>query len=245
MVTRKKPSITDELRSLFAEICGTFALTFVGVGAAAIALSAGSEIDFTARVAAPALMVMALVYSLGEISGMHINPVVTLAFAIRTALPWRRVPGYIVAQLAGAIIAAITLQYVLHGAEHLGAPLPHVDALHAVVMEAILTFFLVTVVIGTASGSKIVGSNAGIAVGGTVGLCAVLGAMVSGGSMNPALSFGSLLIAGRLDVLWIYIAGPTAGAVFAVTLNYLTHGKPTKHELETANGKPEQGTLHK
>jgi aquaporin Z len=229
----------EEIRCLFAELFGSFTLTFVGVGAAALAL-VGHEVDFTARVIAPGLAVMVLIYAIGKISGSHINPAVTLAFAVRKTFIWRRVPGYLIAQLVGATLAAVLLQYLLNGNGVLGAPTPHISQYQAFIVEIILTFFLMSVIIGSSLGSKIVGPNAGIAVGATVAMCQIVGATLSGAAINPGVAFGSLLVAGRLDTYWIYLVGPIVGAVLSVFFNYLIQGKPTKHELESASGEAER-----
>ncbi|HET6747344.1 MAG TPA: aquaporin [Candidatus Saccharimonadales bacterium] len=240
MIAHEKTSVEKEFRALVAELFGAFALTFAGVGIASLAHAPGSRVDFIAQVITPALMVMAVIYSLGRVSGAHINPAVTFAFAIRRAFEWRRVPGYIIVQLIGAVLAVLLLKMFLSNTSPIEAPLPDISLPLALGMEAILTLLLVTVIIGTATGSKIVGPNAGIAVGGTVALCSALGATTSGGSMNPALSFGALLVTGKLEMFWIYLVGPIIGASLAVLLNYLTHGKPTKHELTTASGEAEK-----
>ncbi|HJP81471.1 MAG TPA: aquaporin [Candidatus Saccharimonadales bacterium] len=233
------PSMKEEIRCLFAELFGAFTLTFVSVGVAALALS-GHEVDFTARAVAPGLAVMVLIYAIGKISGSHINPAVTLAFAVRKTFMWRRVPGYIAAQLIGATLAALLLQYLLSGNGSLGAPAPHISHVQAFIVEIILTFFLMSIVIGSSVGSKIVGPNAGIAVGAAVAMCEIVGTMLSGAAINPGVAFGSLFVAGHLDIYWIYLAGPIIGAVLSVFFNYLIQGRPTKHELESASGEAEQ-----
>lgn len=227
--------LKQEARALLAELSGTCALTFVAVGTATAAITSHDTVDYISRVAAPGLTVMAMVYTLGTLSGAHINPAVTIAFALHRAFAWWRVPGYIMAQLIGATIAALLVHIIMGSIQ--GAPLPHGGLGQSLLLEIVLTVLLVTVIVGTATGSKIVGSNAGIAVGGTVALCGMLGATISGASMNPALSFGSLLVGGQLEVYWVYAVGAVVGTVIAVGFNYLTHGQRTPHELEAASGK--------
>ncbi len=225
----------EEARALFAELLGSFFLTFVAI-ASAVVVATHPETGNIVKTAAPGLIVMALVYSIGSVSGAHINPVITVAFALRRAFPWQRVPAYIVAQIIGAITAAISVRLLFGSAAYDASLLSHINTPQALGMEILLTMILVTIVIGTATGNKIVGSNAGIAVGGTISLCIMLGETVSGPSMNPALSLGQLLIAGNLSHYWIFVVGPLIGAALAVTFNYISHGKSTEHEQATANG---------
>jgi aquaporin Z len=232
--TDSKPM--TEARCLLAEFFGTFALTFVGAGAIVIRELSAGELTYVARVAAPGLVVMAIIYALGNVSGAHINPAVTFAFALRGSFRWSRVPGYVVAQLAGALVAAGTLYALFGTAGHMGATIPHHGLAQSFVMEIILTTFLVTVIIGTATGHRVVGPNAGIAVGATIIMCGLFADPVSGSSMNPARSIGPGLVGGQAEYLWLYIAGPLVGATIAVLLNFAMQGKPNPHEQEAASG---------
>lgn len=231
--------LLDEARSLLAELLGTFALTFVAAGGIIIADVSQGEVSYVARVVSPGLIVMAMIYTLGDISGAHVNPVVTLAFALRGAFKWYRVPAYWLAQLVGALLAAEVLHLLFGEAGHLGATLPHYGNAPAFVMEVILTTFLVSVIIGTATDSKVVGPNAGIAVGATIALCGLFADPISGASMNPARSLGPAIVSGKLDSAWIYIVGPVVGSMLAVLFAWLLKGQPTEHEEEAASGKPE------
>jgi aquaporin Z len=247
-MSRKQAQAIDwiqEARALVAECIGTFALTFTAASATVITTISHHEMDYVAKVTAPGLMVMAMIYTFGNVSGAHINPAVTLAFALRRAFSLLRVPGYILMQLLGAVVAALILHCLFGSVEHVGATLPHYGILQSVGMEIILTMFLVTVIIGTATGSKVVGPNAGIAVGGTIMLCGMIGSPVSGASMNPALSFGPSLVAGKLTTYRIYLISPMIGSLLAVLFSYMTHGKSTDHEQEAASGKGKQPTEHK
>ncbi len=234
-----KKIFKKELSVLLAELFGTFALTFTAAGVTIVA-SLTNEVDHFAKVTAPGLMVMAMIYTLGDQSGAHINPVVTLAFALRRAFPWIRLPGYWFAQFIGAALAALLLHFLFGDIEHLGAAMPHSSAGQAFTMEIILTLFLLTVIIGTATEHKVVGPNAGISVGGTIVLCGILGSPISGASMNPAASFGPRLIGGEMQGYWIYLIGPIIGSALAVFFNGLTHGRPSEHERKTASGKSEK-----
>ncbi len=226
----------DKLRALLAELLGTFALTFVAAGGIVIAAISQNEVSYAARVAAPGLLVMAMIYTLGDISGAHINPVVTLAFALRRAFPWTLVPAYWLVQFFGAILAAGLLRLLFGQVKDLGATLPHYGAIPAFVMELVLTWLLVLVIVGTATKSKLVGPNAGIAVGGTIILCGLFADPVSGASMNPARSLGPMIVSGKLDVAWVYVLAPALGSLLAVISTRLLHGESTAHEVDAATG---------
>ena len=230
-------NVKNELRALFSELFGTFALTFTASAATVVPILSHYEIDYLAKVTAPGLMVMAIIYALGDISGTHINPAVTFAFSLRRAFPWKKMPFYWLAQVVGSLLAAFVILMLFGNIEHLGATTPHFGVLPSFIMEIILTLFLVTVIIGTATGSKIVGHNAGIAVGATIILCGIIGSPISGASMNPALSIGPSLLSREVSSVWIYIAGPLLGSLLAVGINYLTHGSTKPQEKEAASGK--------
>src|SRR6188474_2633771 len=186
-----------EYRRLFSEAWGTFLLVLVAAGGGVIgALGIGGELTLAMKALAPGMMVMAIIFFMGTISGAHLNPAVTLAFAARGNFPWIRVPGYIVAQIIGGILAALFLQAVyggiLNGATEPGAGISDGTA---ALTEAILTLGLVSVILGTAAGARNVGVNGAIAVGAYIGLVSVWGAPVSGASMNPGRSLGPELIA--------------------------------------------------
>ena len=225
-------------RRLFSELWGTFLLVLVAAGGGVVGATAfGGDLTLATKALAPGMMVMAIIFFMGTISGAHINPAVTLAFAMRGNFPWRRVPGYIVAQVAGAVLAAWFLQ-LMYGGIINGATEPTSDVSLSVAMltEAVLTLGLVSVVLGTASGARNVGINGAIAVGAYVGLVSVWAAPVSGASMNPARSFGPDLIAGDLTDYWIYLVGPVIGAMIAVGFEYILKGKATKAGTEAAQG---------
>lgn len=229
-------SLKNESRRLLAELLGTFALTLVAAGGEVIAVISGGEVSPAARVVAPGLLVMAMIYTLGSQSGAHFNPVVTLAFTLRQDFPWRRVPGYWGAQLAGAVLAAVLLRALFGLVGHLGATLPHHGNIEALVMEIVLTFLLVTVILGTATNHRLTGPNAAIAVGGTIALLGLFAGPISGASMNPARSLGPFLVSGQLADAWIYIVGPFAGGLLAVVVAWLLRGPTTPEAVETAKG---------
>ncbi len=223
-------------RRLLAELLGTFALTVVAAGGPVMAAATDTPANVPALVVAPALLVMAMIYSLGNLSGAHFNPVVTLAFTLRRDFPWRRVPGYWAAQLIGAVLAAALLRALFGTVGNLGATLPRHGLITAAVIEALLTFLLLTVILATATNHKLVGHNAALAVAATIALDGLFAAPISGASMNPARSFGPALLDGRMDTFWIYLAGPIAGAVLAVTIALLLRGGTTTDAIDTAQG---------
>lgn len=229
-------------RVLFAEVFGTWMLVMVAAGGGVVNAVSGGQISLTALVVAPAFMVAASIYVLGPISGAHYNPVVTLAFAIRGDFPWRHVVPFWVAQLAGATLAALVLKAIYGLVAHLGATIPQHGVGTSLVMEIILTTVLVTIILGTASDRRIVGTNAALAVGATIALDGLWGAPISGASMNPARSLGPDIAAWHFADQWIYIVGPITGAALAVFIAFLLRGLTTKDAIEAASGTlaPEQ-----
>jgi aquaporin Z len=196
-------------------------------------------------VVAPGFMVIVIIYFMGTLSGAHLNPAVTLAFALRRNFPWRRVPGYIIGQIAGGVAAAIFLRAMFGTAGGLGATEPGagVSALQAVAMEVLLTTGLVNTVLGTASGARNIGSNGAIAVGGHIALAGLWAAPISGASMNPARSLAPDLIAGNFVAAWIYFVGPLAGAIIAVAFERILKGPPTPTGATAAQGTLESDEL--
>ncbi len=227
-----------EWRRLFAETWGTFLLVVVAAGAVVVGARSGGAISLSMEVVAPGLMVMAIIYFMGTVSGAHLNPAVTLAFALRRNFPWRRVPGYIAAQIVGAIAAAAFLRAMFGVIGRLGAtaPGPGMSEPQALVMEIVLTAGLVSTILGTASGARNIGSNGALAVGGYIALAGLWAAPVSGASMNPVRSFGPDLIRGDLHTTWIYVAGPVVGAVIAVGFEWILKGSATAAGAVAAQG---------
>ena len=227
-----------EYRRLFSEVWGTFLLVLVAAGGGVIGATAfGGDLTLPMKALAPGMMVMGVIFFMGTISGAHLNPAVTLAFAVRGNFPWRRVPGYIVAEVVGAILAALFLNAmyggILNGATE---PTSSVSPPVAVLTEAILTMGLVSVILGTASGARNVGINGAIAVGAYIGLVSVWGAPVTGASMNPARSLAPMLVGGDLTNYYIYLIGPILGAMAAVLFEWILKGRATKAGAEAAQG---------
>jgi aquaporin Z len=214
-----------EWRRLFSELIGTFMLVLVAAGGGI--LHGQDQITLSAAVVAPGLMVLAIILFMGAISGAHLNPAVSLAFALRGDFPWKRVPGYIIIQLIGASLACLFLFAVFGNIQHLGATLPGPGYANwqAFLMEIVLTATLVSVILGTASAAQNVGAIAALGVGGYIALAGLWGAPVSGTSMNPARSFGPALVSGDFTSYWVYVAGPLAGALIAVGIASVLRGR--------------------
>ncbi len=223
-------------RRLFAEVVATFFLVLVDAGGAVIAALSHGEVTPAARSIATGLLVLAMIHAVGDVSGAHLNPAVTLAFALRRVFPWARVPLYWGAQLAGAALAALLLRAAFGDVEHLGATLPRMGLGRAVVFEALLTMLLVSVVLGTATRHRVLGGDAALACGGTVALCGLFARPVSGASMNPARSLGPALVSGDLSGAWVYVVGPAAGAAAAVLCMQVIHRRRHREEREAAAG---------
>jgi aquaporin NIP len=214
-------------RVLLAEAIGTFALVFAGCGA--IMVNAKTEALGQVGIAITfGLVIMAMIYAVGHVSGAHFNPAVSLAFALTRHFPWRRVAGYWSAQIAGAITAAAILRASLGDLASVGATVPSGSARQAFVWELILTFFLMFVIMAVATDTRAVGEAAAIAIGGTVGLDAMFGGPITGASMNPARSLGPALIAPEFDSLWVYLLAPIAGAALAGLSYQLFRGERTE-----------------
>ena len=214
-----------QYRRLFSELLGTFMLVLVAAGGGI--LHAKGQISLAAAVVAPGLMVLAIILFMGAVSGAHLNPAVSLAFAVRGDFRWRRVPGYIIVQLVGATLACLFLLAVFGNVEHLGATLPG-PGYHnwqAFLMEIALTAGLLSVILGTASGAQNVGRIGALGVGGYIALAGLWAAPVSGTSMNPARSFGPALVSGDWTAYWVYVAGPLIGAAIAVGCAMILRGR--------------------
>jgi aquaporin Z len=216
-----------EARRLFSELLGTFFLVLVAVGGGMVnARFGGHAVPVGAQVVAPALMVAAIILFMGAVSGAHLNPGVSIAFALRGNFPWRRVPAYIVAQFLGAVMATLLLWALIGKQGSAGLTLPGhgISTGTAMLWEAVLTTGLVSTILGTASGAQQVGPFAAIGVGSYIALAGLWGAPVSGASMNAARSLGPALVLGDWTSWWAYLVGPLVGAVIAVGIAYLLRG---------------------
>jgi len=197
-----------------------------GAGAVVVGAVSHGQISRSAAVAAPGLTVTAVILFMGAVSGAHLNPAVTIAFSLRGDFPWRRVPAYVLAQLAGASIACLFLWAVYGKVGALGATEPGsgVADWKALLTEFVLTLGLVSTILGTASRAQNVGALSAVAVGGYIVLAGLWSSPISGASMNPARSFGPDLVLGRFAHLWLYVVGPLAGAAVAVAFAWLLRG---------------------
>jgi aquaporin Z len=216
----------QEWRRLFSEVLGTFFLVLPAAGGGMMGHAFPGVISHQAAVVAPALTVMAIILFMGKVSGAHLNPAVSVAFALRRDFQWRRVPGYIIAQLAGATLAALVLHAIINVSAMYGSNYPAhgYSDMAAFWMELLLTTGLVSVILGTASGAQNVGIFGALGVGGYIALAGLWGSPISGASMNPARTFGPDLASTTFTGYWVYIAGPLAGAVVAVALAFVLRG---------------------
>jgi len=217
-----------EGRRLFSELLGTFFLVLVAVGGGMVnARFGGDAVPFGARVVAPALMVAAVILFMGTVSGAHLNPAVSVAFAMRGDFPWKRVPAYVVAQLLGAIFATLLLWALIgkQGSAGLTLPGSGISTATAMWWEVVLTTGLASVILGTASGAQQIGPLAALGVGSYIALAGLWGAPVSGASMNPARSLGPALVLGDWTSWWAYLVGPVVGAVIACGFAYVLRGR--------------------
>lgn len=228
-ITRQFDFWDDRLegRRLFAEVFGTFLLVLVAAGAGMVnARFGGHAVSMAAQVVAPGLLVAAVILFMGAVSGAHLNPAVSLAFALRGDFPWKRVPAYVVAQCAGALLASLVLWAIVgkHGTAGLTLPGHGVSTAAAMAWELVLTVGLVSTILGTASGAQQIGPFAAIGVGGYIALAGLFGAPMSGASMNTARSLGPALVLGDWTAWWAYLVGPTLGALVAVGIAHLLRG---------------------
>ncbi len=227
-----------EWRRVFAETWGTFLLVLVAAGGVVVAAMSGGRVTLGMIVVAPGIMVMAIIYFMGSVSGAHLNPGVTLAFALRRDFPWKRVPAYLVGQLIGGISAAIFLRTLFGTVGALGATLPGsgVTSGKALAMEVVLTAGLVNTILGTASGARNTGTNGAIAVGGYIALAGLWSAPVSGASMNTVRSLAPDLVRGDFHTTWIYVVGPMLGALIGVAFEWILKGKASAAGRLAAQG---------
>lgn len=202
-------------RQLVAECFGTFVLLFAGTGAVVVNDTHGG-ITHAGIAATFGLVVLALVYALGDVSGAHLNPAVSVGFAAAGRFPWRAVPPYLLAQAAGAFAASVTLRLLFPDHPTLGATRPAGDPWQSFAVEVLLTLFLMAVVLRVSCGAKEKGITAGIAVGAVIALEALFAGPVSGASMNPTRSLAPAVVSGRTEHLWVYLTAPTLGALLGV-----------------------------
>ena len=216
----------QEWRRLSSELLGTFFLVLAAAGGGMMGHAFPGVISHSAAVVAPALTVVAIILFMGKVSGAHLNPVVSIAFALRRDFPWRRVPGYILVQLIGATLAALFLRSVVHVSAIYGSNYPAhgYSDMAAFWMELILTLGLVSVILGTASGAQNIGLFGAFGVGAYIALAGLWGSPISGASMNPARTFGPDLVGKTFTDYWVYLGGPFVGSVLAVAIAFVLRG---------------------
>lgn len=226
------------MRRYVAEFLGTFILVFMGTGAAIVDQVSAGSVTHPGISLVFGLVVLSLVYTLGDLSGAHINPAVSLGFAAAGRFSWKETGPYILSQCLGALAASFLLRWLFPAnsefplADRLGATLPSGSVMQSFVLEIVLTWFLMLAVLAVSSGAKEKGLMAGVAVGGVVALEALFAGPISGASMNPARSLGPAIVSGNVDTLWIYLLAPTLGALLAVgTFAYL---EPARAEISSA-----------
>ena len=202
-----------------AEALGTFTLIFAGTGAIVINQVSGGAITHPGIALAFGLVVMAMIYTFGDISGAHLNPAVTTAFAAAGRFPWKNVPLYFGAQISGALAGSVSLRLLFPEATTLGATLPAGSPTQSFFLEVILTAILMLTILGVSTEAKEKGITAGIVIGGVIALEALVAGPICGASMNPARSLAPAAVSGSWTHLWIYLIAPTLGALIAVPLN--------------------------
>jgi aquaporin NIP len=203
-------------QQLVAEFLGTFGLVFAGTGAIIVNAASAGAVTHVGIAATFGLIVLAMIYAFGDISGAHLNPAVTIAFAAARRFAWKQVPGYIGAQIGGAFAASLLLRVLFPADPKLGATLPVGTAAQSFILEVTLTFLLMLVILSVSTGAKEKGITAGIAIGATVGLEAMFAGPISGASMNPARSLAPAAVSGQMQFIWIYLLAPALGALIAV-----------------------------
>jgi aquaporin Z len=216
------------MNKLLAEAIGTFALVFAGTGAIVIDAATGGGVTHVGIALTFGLIVMAMIYTVGDVSGAHLNPAVTIAFGVAGRFEWARVPGYIAAQCAGAFGAALLLRALFPTAAGFGETLPTGSAWQSFVLEVVLTFVLMLVILRVSTGPKEKGITAALAIGGVVALEAMFAGPICGASMNPARSLAPAVVSGHTGALWAYLLAPVIGAAIAVPAARILEAKPAR-----------------
>jgi aquaporin NIP len=204
------------MKKLVAEFFGTFMLVFAGTGAIVIDQESHGGVNHVGVALTFGLVVLALVYALGDVSGAHLNPAVTIGFVLARRFEVRAALGYVLCQCGGAAAASALLRLLFPASEGLGGTQPAGSPAQSFVLEVVLTLFLMFVILSVSTGAKEKGLTAGIAIGAVIGLEALFAGPISGASMNPARSLGPALVSGRVEYLWVYLLAPILGAALAV-----------------------------
>ena len=212
-------------RKLAAEVLGTFALVFAGTGAIVVNEVTHGVVSHVGVALTFGLIITAMIYAVGDVSGAHMNPAVTLGFWAARRFPAKEIVPYIGAQCAGATAGSLAIKILFPASLTLGATTPSGSAGQSFLLEVLLTALLMFVILGVSSGPKELGVMAGLAIGGVVGLEALFGGPISGASMNPARSLGPALVSVRLGSLWIYLVAPVVGACLAIPAYWAVRGR--------------------
>lgn len=213
------------MKKYIAETIGTFALVFCGTGAVIIDQDTGGSVSHVGIAITFGLIVMVMIYALGNISGAHLNPAVSIAFSVAKRFPLKQVIPYITSQIIGALLASLVLRLLFPNNTFLGATMPHGTEWQSFILEMILTFFLMLVIINVATGSKEQGMFAGLAIGSTVLLEAMFAGPICGASMNPARSLAPAIVSGHFEHLWIYLTATIIGGITAIPIWKYFHVK--------------------
>lgn len=221
------------MNKFLAEFVGTYCLVFAGTGAIIINDTSGGTVTHVGVGLTFGLIVLAMIYAIGDVSGCHINPAVTVAFWVAGQFPARQVLPYFVSQLLGGLLASATLRLLFPEHISLGATSPSGSELQSFVLEFILTFILMFVILGIVNGSVAKQELAGVIIGSVIALEAIFAGPICGASMNPVRSIAPALVSGKLTSLWLYCIAPVLGAMFAVLLSRVIHSRPTSETILT------------
>lgn len=211
------------MKKYLAEFLGTFILIFVGTGCVVVNHQTNGALGLPGIAAVWGFVIIALIYAFGDISGTHLNPAVSIAFAVDKRFEWKEIPAYLGSQLSGALLASLSLMFLFPDSKTLGVTQPSGSETQSFILEVIMTFILMLVILRVSVGAKEKGITAGIAIGGTVWLLVLFGGPVSGTSLNPTRSIAPAVITGNFQSLWLYIVAPTAGALLAVAVHKLLY----------------------
>lgn len=213
------------MKKYLAEFIGTFTLVFVGTGAVVVHQQFGEALGLTGIAMVWGLVIIAMIYAFGDISGTHLNPAVTVAFAVDKRFGWKEVPAYLGSQLTGAIGASMLLHYLFPENKTLGCTMPQGSETQSLILEVVMMFILMTVILRVSTGAKEKGITAGIAIGATVWLLVLFGGPVSNTGLNPTRSIAPAIVTGNFQSLWIYIVAPFVGALSAVGVHRILHSE--------------------
>ena len=213
------------MKKYLAEVIGTFILLFVGTGCVVVEQQTGA-LGLTGIATVWGLVIIALIYAFGDISGTHLNPAVTVAFAVDKRFEWKEVPAYLVAQFIGAISASVLLHSLFPENKTLGITQPSGTILQAFILETVMTFILMLIILRVSVGAKEKGITAGIAIGGTVWFVVLVGGPMCGTSLNPTRSLAPAIVTANFQSLWLYMVAPFVGALSAVLVHRILHSEP-------------------